>query len=76
MLFIYLLSEAQLLTYSWMANNVKDQRFGLFVLSHNNGFQGNGNIFTIIQQIRAMPIYGQKVIVIRHPYVTDILRCT
>ena len=30
----------------------------------------------IIQQTRAMPIYGQKAIVIRHPYITDILRYT
>ena len=30
----------------------------------------------IIQQIRAMPIYAQKVIVIRHPYITNILRYT
>ena len=30
----------------------------------------------IIQQTRAMPIYGQEAIVIRHPYITDILRYT
>ena len=30
----------------------------------------------IIQQIRTMPIYGQKVIVIRHLYIADILRYT
>ena len=27
----------------------------------------------IIYQIRAMLMYGQKIIVIRHPYITDIL---
>ena len=30
----------------------------------------------IIQQIRTMPIYGQKVIAISRPYVTDILQYT
>ena len=29
---------------------------------------------SIFQQIRAMPIYGQKAIIIRHPCITDILR--
>ena len=28
----------------------------------------------IIQQIRAIPIYSQKVIVFPHPYITDVLR--
>ncbi len=30
----------------------------------------------IIQQIRALPIYGQNVSVICHPYITDILQYT
>ena len=33
-------------------------------------------MFIVIQQTRAMPIYGQKIIVIRHSYITDILRYT
>ncbi len=30
----------------------------------------------IVQQMHALPIYGQNVIVIRHPFLTDILRYT
>jgi len=33
-------------------------------------------IYTIIQQIFTMPIYGKEALNICHPYITDILRYT
>ena len=52
-------------------------------MSHNSSYkesqrgvidENSSKHTIIIQQTRAMPIYGQKVIVIRHPYITDILQ--
>ena len=56
---------AKLPTYEEV-ERVKEQRDDL--VSHTCSF--------IIQQISVMPIDGQEVIVIRHPYIKDILRYT